>query len=82
MNKNRTITFIFLAINVFSCKHENVKSGMKDNELITVSPAFEKYLIESKIDPNPISDGKIPYGAVKEIDSLTITLPGNHNSLK
>lgn len=82
MKKSWTITLIFLAINLFCCKHENVESGMQDDELVTVSPEFEKYLIESKIDPNPISDGKISYGAIKEIDSLTITLPGNHNSLK
>lgn len=80
----KTILSVFaliFAATFMGCKEDADKKPI-ENESIALSPEFEKFLINSKIDRDSRPDGQISYSAIKDVDSLNILLEGNGNSLK
>ncbi len=73
---------LILVISFMGCKQDSFDPEIKDDKLINLSPEFERYLIDAKIDTESKPDLMISYGKIKNIDSLHIYLEGNRNSLK
>lgn len=68
---------------VLGCQNNrNTLPDPSDLEAIELSPKFESFLIKRSIDKNPVPDGQILRGEIKDLDSLDIILDGNGNSLK
>ncbi len=68
---------------VLGCQNNrNVSPDPTDLETIILSPKFENFLISRGIDKNPVPDGQILRGEIKDLDSLNIAFDGNGNSLK
>lgn len=73
---------LVLVISFMGCNQDSFDPEIKDDELVNLSPEFERYLIDAKIDTDSNPDQMIGYGKIKNIDSLHIYLEGNRNSLK
>ncbi|NIJ55233.1 hypothetical protein [Dyadobacter arcticus] len=65
-----------------SCKEKSAENLVPDSKLVRISPEFEQFLIDTKIDTDLNPDGQIKYGEIKGIDSLTILFTGNGKSLE